>query len=127
MTVFRKCSGRRPLLSLESTARASEKIALGQEFDQFSPLPPNRTPLCDSGGEARRGGQFVADWRVSRSVGLQMFLRSKHDLQEWHDFALSPPHPSPLPQHKKRAGGEGRDYGNADPGRHQRLLPLQLP
>src|SRR6185295_9759598 len=63
--------------------------------DQFSPLPPNRTPLCDSGGEPRRGGRFVADWRVSRSVGLQMFLRSKDDLQEWArlcplTLALSP-------------------------------------
>jgi hypothetical protein len=45
--------------------------------------------------EARRGGRFVADWRVSRSVGLQIFLRSKHDLQEWArlcplTLALSP-------------------------------------
>ena len=51
MTVFRKCSGRRPLLSLESTARASEKIALGQEFDQFSPLPPESHAVVRFGGE----------------------------------------------------------------------------
>ncbi|MCI0723256.1 MAG: hypothetical protein L0338_30480, partial [Acidobacteria bacterium] len=36
--------------------------------DQFSPLPPNRPPLGDSGGEVGRGGPFVAEWRLSRFV-----------------------------------------------------------
>ena len=50
--------------------------------NEFSPLPPNRPPLGDSGGEVGRGGWLAANWRLLRHVGVRMFPDSKPDLEE---------------------------------------------
>ena len=114
----RSAAARRPLLHLESPVRASKGSPgkLGQELGTAVPL--SRRPGSGEGGHLLPSGES----RVS--------LFSKHFSARSVIFANEPgvpPHPSPLPQHKKRVGGEGTNCGNADPWRHQRLLPLMPP
>ena len=82
----------------------------------LSPSPPESRER--SGEEA-----LVTEWQISRFVVLRIFLARSMTFQ----MSRVSPHPDPLPQHRKRVGGEGRNCENADPGRRTRLLPRACP
>jgi hypothetical protein len=93
-------------------------LALGQGFNQFSPLPPNRLSLGDSGGEKQRGGTVVADFRISRFVLHSMSVGTKRELCE--SEASSPLTQTLSPTTENGLGERAEIYGNTDPGRPQR-------
>ena len=86
-------AARRPLLHLESPARASESSpgqaragawarrpprgALGQRSDILL-LSPDRRPLGDFGGRGRERGPFVTEWQTRASLGTPNI--SRHQL-----------------------------------------------
>ncbi len=125
---LRSAAARRPLLHLESPVRASEGSPGRRPGSAFRPillLSPRIARFWAIRGERSGEGGHLLSSGESR-----VSLFSKHFSARSVSFANKPglpPHPSPLPQHKKRAGGEGTNCGNADPGRHQRLLPLVPP
>ena len=89
-----------------------------------SPLPPNHRFSAIRGERSGEGGHGLPNVESCVSLFFQHLLARSVTFANQRDL---PPHPSPLPQHQKRVGGEGTNCGNADPGRHQRLLPRVPP
>jgi len=122
-TISIKCSGRRPLLP-QRALKGRRNLAPGSVPANPSPLPPNRR-LGAIWGErfGERGSAVSCTARYSRKI-----LGTKREFRRVSEVRRDlPPHPVPLPQHKKRVGGEGANCGNLDPGRRQRLLPQAHP
>ena len=83
-----------------------------ESSEQFSPLPLNRPPLGDSGGEVGEGGGSLPIGEPYVSLVSECFSARSLIYRNGHGL---PPHPGPLPQHKN-VPGERENWGTLTQG-----------
>jgi len=95
----------------------------GPAFQPIFSSPPESPAFGRFGGRGWvRGGCRFSSLAFRDCLNL-----SRHETRFGRVGTVLLPQPVPLPQHRKRVGGEGANGGIGDPGHPQRLLPWGCP